>query len=305
MAITVENLKPRGTINVDEFIRVAAGVVDPDDFESLHGVVGEFAALGTNKEFLVEHFNRELVKSDTRRLAQYLSPQSYVFAASPCGKIAVRCNIWVKPEGSSDKRALESRIFSYGLSHNHNFSFLTVGYFGPGYRSKIYEADPNKVEGYLGERVVLKFLEDTTLPLGKMMIYRRGLDVHTQLPPEGLSISLNLLMASNANAGVTQYYVDTETSRIIGFPEVNASSKRLTLLELAGCIGDWNTVDLLDSVVRTSPCFRTRVSAARAVIGLLPETEIEAYQDRLPFNPREIDVSAGEGGGGALVRKLA
>ena len=207
-------------------------------------------------------------------------------------------------EGSREKRALESRVFSYGLAHNHNFSFLTIGYFGPGYRSEIYEADPSKVEGYMGESVELKFLEDTTLPVGKMMIYRRGWDVHTQLPPEGLSISLNLLMASSGNNAVTQYYVDTETGKIIGFPDVNTSSKRLTLLDLAGCIGDLNTVDLLDRVVQTSTCFRTRVSAARAILGLLPEHESEAYLDRLPFNPRELDVSVGEGRGGGFLRKL-
>jgi hypothetical protein len=305
MALSIESSPSNKIIDVDEFIELAASRVDPEDFQSLFSVIDEFAALNNNRNFLVQHFNSEPKKVDVRRLAQYLSPQSYVFGASKCGSVAVRCNIWVKPDGSAEKQALEARIFSYGLAHNHNFSFLTVGYSGPGYRSKIYEVDPDSVSGYIGESVKVQFLEDTVLPKGKMMIYRRGIDVHTQLPPEDISVSLNLLMAAPSNSSVVQYYVDTQTGVIIGFPEVNTSSKRLTLLSLAKALGDENTVDLLDQVVKTSQCFRTRVGAANAILGLLPATEAITYTGSLPFDPSVVDVSIGQGHHLALARSTA
>jgi hypothetical protein len=71
---------------------------------------------------------------------------------------------------------------------------MTVGFFGPGYETTIYEYDSSKVTGFVGESVDLRFLETTQLPPGKVMLYRPHADVHAQYPPSELSISLNLMV---------------------------------------------------------------------------------------------------------------
>ncbi|MFG6443512.1 hypothetical protein [Roseateles sp. LKC17W] len=109
--------------DVKSFIDYATPKVDIEDYGALLDVADGFVELNNNKTFLIEYFNEQLARNGNRRLAQYLSPQSFVFGASECGKIAVRCNIWIKPTGSNEKIASECRIFSYGLAHNHNFSF--------------------------------------------------------------------------------------------------------------------------------------------------------------------------------------
>lgn len=295
MAITLTNIECDDVADVETLLSAAEAHVDVDDFRSLELVGKPMFALQNNRTFLAEYFNAEIKKVNTRRLAQYLSPQSFVFGASSTGRFAVRCNIWVRPEGSQEKKAMESRIFSYGLPHSHNFSFLTVGYLGAGYGSRIYEVDPVGVQGHIGEKVSLTFLEQTRLPRGKGMIYRSGLDVHTQLPPDELSISLNLLVSSPRNSSTPQYYVDVCSGTIIGFPEVNGASKRLTLLTLAKRIGNDNTIDVLNGILKTTDCFRTRIGAASAIKSLLPPSDVDAFLGSLPFAPDSIDVSIGAG----------
>ena len=46
--------------------------------------------------------------------------------------------------------------FFYHVPHDHNFSFLTVGYLGPGYWSEYYEYDYGEVVGMPGEKVDLQ-----------------------------------------------------------------------------------------------------------------------------------------------------
>ena len=98
--------------------------------------------------------------------------------------------------------------FSYGVAHDHNFSFLTVGYFGPGYVSDYYEVDPEAVDGRRGEPLTLKFIERSQLSEGKMMLYRAHRDIHRQLPPESLSVSLNIMDEGDHVPWRDQYIVD-------------------------------------------------------------------------------------------------
>lgn len=71
---------------------------------------------------------------------------------------------------------------------------MTVGYYGPGYETELYQYNPKEVNGYVGETVELEHLGRTKLPNGRVMVYREKVDVHTQFPPAQLSVSLNLMV---------------------------------------------------------------------------------------------------------------
>jgi putative DNA methylase len=51
----------------------------------------------------------------------------------------------------------------------------------------------------------LRFVERSVLSPGKLMLYRRHVDVHSQLPPERLSVSINVMRLDPAQAWFDQY----------------------------------------------------------------------------------------------------
>ena len=126
----------------------AAGF-EPRDEDSLLHAGAWLRRLGNNRDFLAEVMLAEL-KGRHREddSASAYGPQ--VIMLSPLGgECFLRANIWP----SADEhmfRASGGGTFVYGLPHDHNFDFLTVGYFGPGYWSDYYEYDFEAVAGVLG-----------------------------------------------------------------------------------------------------------------------------------------------------------
>jgi hypothetical protein len=186
---------------------------------------------------------------------------------------------------------LEHDIAPAGVSEpTHIVIIMTVGYYGPGYRTEIYEYDARAVQGLVGESVDLHFLEDTTLPEGKVMLYRRCVDIHTQFAPESMSISLNLMVPSSLQKYSQQYSFDIENHRISGYVDGH-SSYRVSMLDIAGEIGDQDTAEVLGRIAKVNPCPRARASAHKAFHKLMP-SEIE-YTRRAVLSD-----------GSALVRRL-
>ena len=101
--------------------------------------------------------------------------------------------------------------FFYDLPHDHNFSFLTVGYLGPGYWSDYYEHDGDAHAGLDGEPVELRFVERSRLSEGRVLLYRAHRDIHVQRPPDSFSVSLNILAADPGQHWRTQYRFDIDT----------------------------------------------------------------------------------------------
>src|SRR3546814_18676077 len=96
-------------------------------------------------------------------------------------KYFIRANFWPGPRDSIFKSSGSSPFF-YHVPHDHNFSFLTVGYLGPGHWSEYYEYESDKVVGYPGEAVDTRYVEGWRLDEGKVMMYRAHSAVTQQLP---------------------------------------------------------------------------------------------------------------------------
>lgn len=225
--------------------------------------------LGNNREFLGDMMLKELKQClDVAECASSYGPQ--VVMLSPLGReYYMRANFWP----SADEhmfRASGSSAFSYELPHDHNFDFLTVGYFGPGYSSDYYEYDYEKVCGAIGEKAGLRFIERSTLDPGKLMHYRANLDVHSQLPPESLSVSLNIMHANGAQGLYDQYKFDVEKDEISGIISPGGSE---VFLRVAVGLGSEEARDLADTFARTHPSERMRLSALDAQAGVLEAHE--------------------------------
>jgi hypothetical protein len=105
------------------------------------------------------------------------------------------------------------------------------------------------------------------------MYYRAAKDLHVQLPPESLSISLNLLLNVPSNTKRGQYFVDVERKVITGYPEGNIPSRRVGLLNFAKHFHDGNTLDIMAHLADKASCRRSKLAAVDALAFATGESE--------------------------------
>jgi hypothetical protein len=293
MAISFDAKDDTTPAEVEDVIGAASKAFKGDSVEAMQTIAATFQALAANREFLRDALLAELKRiAGERRLASF-APQSFIIHRAP--PFSLRLNLWLPPIGSSRKVEQEARIYSYGKAHDHNFSLLTVGVAGPGYRTRIYEYDYDAIEGYGGEPVEMTFLEDTMLPRGKAMIYRPHHDIHVQIPPEQPSMSLNLLVEEKDIVETPQYFFDLESSTVVPMND-NEVGRRVSFLEAIGHFADENCASLLFDVARRNPNPTIRAAALHAIhTGFperLPEIERLAMDDGHPLVLRETRTAA-------------
>lgn len=245
----------------------------PWEEESLLHAAGWLRRLGNNRSFLGDMLLDELKRGvKAAEEASDYGPQ--VIMLSPIvGSFYMRANFW--PSAREHMfRASGADAFAYEMPHDHSFDFLTVGYFGPGYVSDYYEYDYERVAGRLGEKAGLRFVERSGLTPGKLMHYRAHRDVHSQLPPESLSISLNIMHASGAQGWLDQYKFDVERDEVSGVIGAGCSD---VFLRIAVGLGGAEALDLAESYATSHPSDRMRLAAFEAHAGVLESEQ----RDRL------------------------
>ena len=267
---------------------VAAGGFDPDDEESLAAFAPALRKLGNNRSFLGDLVVEELKQHCAGQVSRnHYTAQVILLHSAPT--FAIRANFW---PASNDSVMVNSGPdpFFYGVPHDHNFSFLTFGYFGPGYWSDYFEYEYDDVAGFTGERVSLRFVERSRLEESKLMLYRRFRDVHSQLPPDSLSVSLNILARSPAADFFDQYRFDLERREIAGIINNNALEP---LLKLAVHLGGGNGRDLADAFAADHPSERIRFAAIEAQASVEPRLDRRiALYERAAGAPGQVGAMA-------------
>lgn len=236
---------------------IAAVGVDFDDPERLDNSARWLRRLGNNKQFLGDVLIAELARRhDDDVLDTAYGPQ-VVMLVPPNGNFFIRANLWPSVDEHM-LRASGGTSFVYGLPHDHNFSFLTLGYFGPGYWSDYYEYDFAEVIGHAGEAVPsLRFVERRRLAEGQLMLYRAHRDVHAQYPADALSVSLNVMHTSGAQGWLDQYRFDLEQGRIGAIVSGGPSE---AFIRIAVGLGGANAIDLADRFAHYHPSDRMRLA---------------------------------------------
>jgi hypothetical protein len=242
---------------------------DPRDEDSFAAFGPLLKQLANNRSFLAEIALAELKDRCSRQSASNRYSSQVIMLHRASEKYFIRANFWPSPRDSVFKASGTSPFF-YNVPHDHNFSFLTVGYLGPGYWSDYYEYDYGEVVGIPGEAVDLRFIEKSRLEPGKVMLYRAHKDVHNQLPADDLSISLNIMESSPAMPFLSQYRFDVENSRIAGILTRTATE---SLLAIAANHGGGNGRDLVESFAARHPCDRIRFAALRELAAAAPELD--------------------------------
>lgn len=234
--------------------------VDLTDEASIARCTDLLAGLSRNPDFLADRVIAALKASyaDQLELNRYTA-QVFLLHRSPRG-FYLRANMW--PSARDGAFAASGHAaFSYGVPHDHNFSFLTAGYFGPGYVSDYYDYDPEAVDGRLGEPLNLKFVERRSLSHGELILYRAHRDIHSQLPPESLSVSLNIMDEGDQVPWRDQYIVDLEHGTIAKRPTLTNSEM---LLRCAVHLTD-DGRDVAEQFPKAHPVPRVRANAIGAL----------------------------------------
>jgi hypothetical protein len=240
------------------------------------------AGLCNNRRFVINLINREL--KDVYGLQAENRYSSQVLFLGAGKDFFMRANFW-PAQRDATIRSSGPDAFYYGLPHDHNFDFMTIGYYGPGYGSKFYEYDHASVAGYAGEPVDLRYLCTATLPQSSMIYYRKSVDVHEQLYPDSFSISLNIVSNDTRETrGVNQFMFDTTGPRIRSL--INRTSLPM-ICQAATYMGNGETVELMDTISRRHSDARARYEAYRAFAQLDAENAeriwLRASTDRSRF----------------------
>src|SRR5882757_2712224 len=190
MAITIA-CNNAEIVTLDEFIDYVHTHVDLQDLASVATAAPKFRSLANDRALVVRHLNHQ-VKENFR---SQVIPSAQALFLGDGRDFYVRANIWPSNADLASGRVYQDQ-FSYNLAHDHNYSFMTVGYHGPGYITEVYEYDFDKIVGNAGEAVDLRFVERIHFTTGMVMLYRASKDVHTQFPPDDLGITLNFMVAT-------------------------------------------------------------------------------------------------------------
>lgn len=259
-----------------DFVDYCRAHVRYEDEDSIAAASDLLAMLANDRMLLINALQAGLMRHiEQHGEALGVSSQSLILHADPQCK--VRAVIWKPPVSRAGSDSHDARIYSYRFAHNHNFHLLTAGYFGAGYATEIYECDPARIQGYVGEQVELRHLERTTLPRGKVMFFRSLKDVHTQLPAEEFSISLNLLVNDPTGRVPDQYGFDIEQSRLTHLITVPMAAQ----ISMLSFLSLMKARDALPTVIRMAESdahWRARVAAYECIHNVAPERSLQHWR---------------------------
>jgi len=237
------------------------GDFDSDDEDNFASWGQQLRKLANDRRFLADLMMAELKQRCAGQLKdnQYSAPV-VLLHAHPKSAFVIRANFWPALKDSVVRHSGTDPFF-YGVPHDHNFSFLTVGYLGPGYWSDYYEYDYRSVVGYPGEHVNLRFIEKARLEEGKVMLYRAHKDIHLQLPADAMSVSLNILEASHSSVFRDQYEFDLDNQTIA---KIMTRTALEPMLALTAHFGGDEGEGLLRDFAAGHPSDRVRWAALHA-----------------------------------------
>jgi hypothetical protein len=270
-------------IGLEHFLEAAADF-DPYDPKSIWNMREPLAALALNREWI---FSAVADSLRTRLRSPWAREQPSYFLLHTCATFGLRANIWL-PERQGSHNLLENAAFSYDFPHDHNFDILTVTCFGVGYETEIYSYEELPADIAVGDVIDVIPLGRRRISPGTVFLYEACRDVHTQLPVDEITITLNFLplrTQDHARSQLIFEVLDDEHLRVMGVPlspEGREMSAIRMLMKLAS-VGRWEASEL-GGVARLHDKPRVRDYAREALARL--DTAPEDIHSSLV---REID----------------
>ncbi len=262
MAITI-TCSDTDSIDLADYVDFCHSQKNLGDRDNIFSSAFMLKRLANNKHFFVNFLNDRL-----RDIFQYdvktdFTPPSFYLYQSPL--FSIRAAVWLPDDSEPEDIAK-----GYGVTHNHHFDFLTCGYIGPGYRTVIYRCAPERLHGIIGETLEMDFQEETRLTEGKLMFYRHTEDIHTQHPPEALSISINLIFPTHPDAGI-QCAINPKSRQLIAHLDCLPATTRL--MAIARLMHNGETINHLQTIALNHHCPRTRAMSFQSLLAINPSDQ--------------------------------
>lgn len=265
MARVIENLDPTTASLAQTCEALRVWGFDPAEEESVSHAASGLRRLGNDRDFLGDMLIDVLSgrPSASRIMADPVEPNRIVLAPPGRGNFSISASIWPSADDPV-VRASGQGAFAYGLAHDHNHDFLTLGYFGPGPEFDDYEYDYAAVSGWSGEPVALTPLGSAHLEQGRLVHYRAHRDIHRVNPPAAMSVTLTLAHEHAARGWMDHYLFDIDAGRIV---RVLGHGPSEAFLRIAVALGGEEASDLALRFGRHHPSDRMRLAAWRALAG--------------------------------------
>jgi hypothetical protein len=265
MAIVLK-LDNEDRLSLREFIDHLETTFDLEEADSLIGVAPHFRSLANNPDLIAYHFNTEIqyalnAKNEPRRVSSPL-----VIASGR--NFALQVKIWMPDAQADALRPPSGPAVGVRHAHNHNFNVMTIGYFGPGYIADLYAFTPKEGSRAINDRVDLRFTERVRIQKNCAVICRETVDAHAHVAPEALSVSMSLSIFSDNTQIGDRFVFDPQASVICGYVDTADVYQRASIVRLAGEVGNEQTLELFDALLRRSPSHRVREAALAATARL-------------------------------------
>jgi hypothetical protein len=255
-------MTPAAQTVLSDFYSLCDAKIDAKDESTLNGLVVPLRDLSKNLFILWELLADRLVdlSGNTASVGSY-GPGAYVIHKGR--GYTIRLVMWLPIQSVGPQKVWEDQAFSYDYCHNHDFSILTVGWFGPGYETTVYEvSDQVARNGMPGMNVAPLSVRRLRLSAGEVFLYKKGVHVHFQHPPKSFSVSLNILVKDDELA---QFEFDRDCTKILRVT-AHPHSIATQAIRFAEALGTSRAAELVSIAAETSPSAIVRSQAA-AVLG--------------------------------------
>lgn len=264
-------------MSLDRLIERLREQVDCDDPTTLEQAAFWLQDLISQPDFLWDQLARELQKIEEEGEPAFSFYGANSFILHDDFRFYLRANFWAPLNFISEGTEGD---FAFELPHDHNFDFITIGWGGPGYTTRLFSRGRRTMFGVPGEKLDLCHTGDVTLSPGKVLLFHKGSDIHTQLPPPALSLSLNVIVRPCPSEPGYQYAYDVDRGRILGRMNPVLSE---TLVYLARCFDNPDLLPLMSETAAAHPCSETRIEALKYLE--LSDPKVLDYYSRGPISP--------------------
>lgn len=264
-------------ITLAEFIDYVKNNIDFDDLDSIQSATPMLIKLSNDKELLPKAICDEL-RNPNNKFQDGNTYQTSGYILYKDSDFIIRAVCWIPDK---NRKVLSTEIdpglLIYEAPHDHDFSFLTVGYYGPGYHTETYEYDYDSVLGENGEDVEMKEIPFNKLNPDQTFFFRSGKEIHLQLAPDDLSISLNFIVRKRGpQRFMDQYWFDFDKKQIVRSLENDTFRRAQTIPIIADLLGK-DCIKGFSEIKDTHSCRRTRIEVMKELTKLNPDLHEEIW----------------------------
>jgi hypothetical protein len=262
----IGNAHESRSIEFSDFVAAAQDKIEAKDPASLLKLVPYLRRLGNNRSFLAA-LVREQVEGQKKQ--GVFAGQSPTWLLWNDRHFMIRAVVW---DQNSDDHALD---------HNHNFDFLTLGYYGPGYCQNIFEFDGHQ-ELFPGKPVAIEHVGQDTLAQGQIRYFDSKRIIHSFPRKNAFSISINVIHKNEKPE--EQYSFDVQRGLVTAVLDPHFDK---ILVEMLGQIADERDMSWLQNLAQQLPTPYSRLSAIDALARFDREAWKNFEKDRAELVRRE------------------